>query len=233
MHSDTGLAIDARLRQGSFSLDVQVVVERGPVALVGPNGGGKTTLLRALAGGPVEVDGRMVAGGRCFVEPGAPPLPPEARRVGYMPQHSLLFPSKTVLANVRFGDQLIAGDALDALLDVLDLQRLAQRRPGDLSGGEQQRVALARALAVVSEVLLLDEPTSALDVGLRRRAREWLAPIVGERCAVVVTHDLLDLLAWDPTLVLVDQGEARVVGKLASTRPEGAFLEELLGPLDR
>lgn len=227
------LALDLRLRLGALSLDVQLDIARGPVALVGPNGAGKTSLLRLLAGGLQPDQGRAVVRGRTLVDAAAGTcLPPEARRVGYLPQHCGLFPHLSVQDNVAYG--IRAGDRRQqarALLDGLGVGHLARRWPRGLSGGEAQRVALARALGTAPELLLLDEPTAALDVLVRREVRGILHRHLHDpaRCAVVVTHDLRDLLAWQPTVVLMEQGRVSAVGSVAQLQGLGhPFLDELL-----
>ncbi len=217
---------EARLRAGSFELDVQVEVERGPVAVVGPNGAGKSTLLRALAGGEVEVRGELWAGGRLLAGPEGV-LPPEERDVGYLPQGDHLFPHLGVLGNVAFGSGRVR--ALQAL-ERVGLAALADRRTRGLSGGERRRVALARALARRPSLLLLDEPTAALDVRNQAMIRTLLDGVLHAGPAVVITHDLRDLLAWRPTLVLVEDGRARVVGTVDAPVSGSDFLGALLAP---
>ncbi|MEC8423477.1 MAG: ATP-binding cassette domain-containing protein, partial [Myxococcota bacterium] len=199
---------------------------------------GKTTLLRALAGGPVSVDGHIRVAGetwsgtRDFV-------PPEQRRVGYMPQGGGLFPHLDVLDNVAYGAPVPSIEArrnrARAALTAQGIAALAGRRVRGLSGGERQRVALARALVRAPRLLLLDEPTSALDVRARHAARALLTETLctGDRLGVVVTHDPRDLAAWSPELVFVDGGRARAVGPLQQlvTQDVPPFLSELLAPL--
>ncbi len=230
------LSIDARLRAGGFRLDVSLEVERGPLVLVGPNGAGKTTLLRALAGGPVAVDGTISVRGAAWVAPGRV-APPEARRVGYLPQGCGLFPHLDALDNVAFGAPGATRAARRAtardLLDAVGVGPLAHRHPRRLSGGEAQRVALARALARDPALLLLDEPTAALDVGVRRDIRALLATHLRApgRCGVAITHDVRDLVAWAPTVALLDGGGVAALGPLDRLDRAHPFLAELLAPL--
>ena len=188
--------LEARVRKriGALELDVRLAVGADAVLVAGPNGSGKSTLLRLLLGvlrpdsGSIALDGRTLFDGRID-------LPPEERRLGYLPQDYALFPHLDVLANVAFG--LPRNDRRRRAvewLERLDAGHLAARRIGALSGGERQRVALARALAREPRALLLDEPFASLDQGARRELRgslrrwlnAWRLP------ALIVSHDLLD-----------------------------------------
>jgi molybdate/tungstate transport system ATP-binding protein len=151
---------------GTFALqDVSLEVRAGEYfVLLGPSGAGKTLLLECLCGLNRIDSGRVVIGGSDVTR-----LQPRSRRVGYLPQDYALFPHLTVRKNIAFGlanrgrPDGSTRRQVDDLLDLLGLAPLAERRPGNLSGGEKQRVALARALAIRPHVLLLDEPVSALD----------------------------------------------------------------------
>ena len=176
-------------------------------AVLGPSGGGKTTLLRIVAGletpdaGAVSLFGRQVSGPRGFV-------PPESRRVGLVFQDYALFPHLTVLGNVAFGTPGPAGlSRARGALRMVGLSDFAARRPHELSGGEQQRVALARALAPEPEIVLLDEPFSNLDAPGRAGVRYEVAQLL-ERLgatAVLVTHDREEaFLLADRVALLLD-----------------------------
>ena len=172
-------------------------------AILGPSGSGKSTLLRLVAGferpdrGTVSVGGRQVEGAGRYV-------PPEERRIGYVPQEGGLFPHLTVEANVGFGlRRSERRSRATELLEGVGLADLGGRYPHQLSGGQQQRVALARALAVRPEVVLLDEPFVSLDANLRASVREDVRRVLKEAgaTAILVTHDqdealsLADLVA--------------------------------------
>lgn len=157
----------------SFRLDLRLparglrfALESGSprVTVRGPSGVGKTTLLRALAGLEPGALGRCEALGRCLQDE-ARSLPPRERRVGWVPQDSLLFPHADVLGNLRWG----GGSEAEAreVAEALGLTPLLGRRPRALSGGERQRVALGRAVLSGPALLLLDEPFSALDAASR------------------------------------------------------------------
>ena len=219
-----------------------VTVDGGPgvTAVTGPNGSGKTTLLRVLAGvhpvhsAMVRLGERVVhdtARGRC--------MPPEQRRVGYVPQGYGLFPHLDVVDNVAFGLSTGAGALArgerraraEAVLTELGVGSLASRRVHGLSGGEAQRVALARALVTDPAMLLLDEPLAALDARQRREVRTFLAERLGNLgCpTVLVTHDLRDLTELDATVVVLEDGRVVQQGtpdELAAA-PATAFVSEL------
>lgn len=205
--------IDLTLHQGRFVLDVAACLGEA-AAVVGPSGAGKTTLLEALAG-LRRAEGRIVVGGEVLQDSAAGIfLPPERRRLGYVPQDGALFPHLSVLRNVTFGRPKSSGPDLDPLIALLDLGHLLTRYPRHLSGGERRRVALARALLAHPRLLLLDEPTAGLDpvrarkalAGIRRVHAELGVPLL------VVTHHPQEALALASEALLLDGGAVRAVG---------------------
>ena len=228
-----------RVELGDFALHVKIDGPSGPLALVGPNGSGKTTLLRALAGVVPVQTAQVVVGGRplASTDQGLN-LPPERRRVGYVPQRYALFPHLDVLDNIAFG--LSVGpratarearrDRARQLLVELDAAPLADRPTAGLSGGEQQRIALARALIVEPQLLLLDEPLAALDATTRRRVRGFLTERLRSLdCpSVLVTHDARDVAALDAPVLVLEQGHEVQRGSLEELRngPNSDFVAE-------
>ncbi len=191
--------------------------------ILGPNGGGKSTLLRILAGlldptsGRVEVDGRDLVGLSPFER---------ARRVGYLPQfHRPAFPFKVldvvltgraphVLAGPVRRDMLAAGEALDRM----GLPHLAERPYTELSGGERQQVMMARVLAQGARTLLLDEPTAHLDFANQARLLKLVAGLCRQGCAVVaVLHDPNAAIVFGDELFLLKDGRAVHPGADKST----------------
>jgi molybdate transport system ATP-binding protein len=182
-----------------FTLDVELATATPMSALVGPSGSGKTLTLRAVAGVFTPDAGRIVLDGEpLFDSERGIDLPPQDRRVGYVPQQYALFPHLNVAENIGFGLRGVSAEErrrrVGELLELVGLDGMEKRSPKQLSGGQQQRVALARALIVKPRILLLDEPFSALDSGIRQPLRLSLLELqrtLGFR-ALLVTHDPAD-----------------------------------------
>ena len=209
------------------------------VALLGPSGVGKTTLLRAIAGLLTPDSGRVELGGQCVVSEGVEQVPTERRRIGLVFQDYALFPQMSVAANVGFGLPATApAHRVDELLELTELSELGGRRPQALSGGQQQRVALARALATDPAVLLLDEPFANVDPALRLTLGEGLRRIVERsgQAALLITHDRDEALGLaDRVLVLVPGSEGGCIAQsgLPDTvyqQPASAVVAGLTGP---
>ncbi|MPV89941.1 molybdate ABC transporter permease subunit, partial [Georgenia ruanii] len=231
------IAVHASVPERGAHLDVELPGGQ-VVAVLGPNGAGKSTLLGLLSGlvrpggGEVRIGARTVADAASWV-------PPHARRVALLAQEPLLLPHLDALGNVAFGPR--AGGVARASAERLARERLAQvgaealagRRPHQLSGGQAQRVALARALAPEPDVLLLDEPLSALDVSAAVAMRQVLRTLLrgSGRTAVLVTHDLLDVLALADAVVVLDGGRVVEQGSALEVlaRPRSAFAARLAG----
>ncbi len=191
--------------------------------LLGPSGCGKTTLLRAIAGlerprsGAIWLRQQVVSDESTWV-------PPERRNLGMVFQDPALFPHLTVRDNIGFGLRSLERSArvtrVDEMLDLVELNDVADRRPGSLSGGQQQRVALARSLAPRPGVLLLDEPFSALDASLRVQLRTEVATILAEIgvTAVFVTLDQDEAFALGDAVAVMRGGVIEQVG-----RPEDLY----------
>ncbi|MCI4362804.1 MAG: ABC transporter ATP-binding protein [Thermoplasmata archaeon] len=231
----TGLLLDqVAVRQHRFRLGpVSLEVAAGTVsALIGPNGAGKTTLLRAIAGFGPQPTGEIRLDGTRLND-----LPPEKRRIGWVPAGLGLLPQRRVEENVRYGLSLRgdpeAREKAARWVDRLGLTRVAREYPARLSSGERQRTAIARALAVEPRLLLLDEPTSALDADAReelvRTVRELLT---SERVPLLlVAHDAVTAIALADRIHLLHGGESRFDGPLADLeeRPVDRFSARFLG----
>lgn len=190
MGAEPWLDVDVRVAIGARTLRACLLASSPVAGIVGPSGGGKTTLLRVLAGverratGTVRVFGEDWQRGPAF-------RPPWERKVGWVPQEAALFPHLDVRGNLTYAGE----DHFDAVVAMLGVGGLLDRAPRNLSGGERQRVALGRALLSRPRLLLLDEPFAALDRALRTRLSSDVAQWCAERSlpVVIVTHDERDL----------------------------------------
>jgi len=219
------MSIEARglsKRFGGFVAldDVNLVVPSGElVALLGPSGGGKTTLLRIIAGLETPDAGSILFHGEDATERLV-----RDRQVGFVFQHYALFRHMSVFENVAFGlrvrprlvrppEQEIRERVME-LLTLVQLDFLADRFPSQLSGGQRQRVALARALAVRPKVLLLDEPFGALDARVRKELRRWLRRLHDEVhvTSVFVTHDQEEAMEVADRVVIINEGRIEQEG---------------------
>ena len=220
--------LDHALRSFRLSLALDVAAET--VALVGPSGAGKTSVLRAIAGLLRPERGRIALEDETWLDTASRvDLPPERRRVGLVFQEYALFPHLSVRANVAFGGR----DRVDELLERFGIAALADARPGAISGGERQRVALARALARDPGVLLLDEPLSALDAHTRRRVRGELREVLGELGlpTLMVTHDFEDATSLADRIGVLVDGRLLQVGSPSElvASPADAFVAGFTG----
>ena len=207
---------------GQFSAlnDISLDVPSGElVALLGPSGCGKTTLLRIIAGLESPDEGSIHFHGKDTTERSV-----QDRQVGFVFQHYALFRHMTVFENVAFGLRVRPkatrpSDAeikrrVHELLELVQLDWLADRYPPQLSGGQRQRIALARALAVEPKVLLLDEPFGALDAKVRKELRRWLRRLHDELhiTSVFVTHDQEEALEVADRIVVMNKGHVEQIG---------------------
>jgi sulfate transport system ATP-binding protein len=219
--------------------DVNLDVESGQLtALLGPSGGGKSTLLRIIGGleeadsGSVVIDGVEATG-----------VPAQRRNVGFVFQHYAAFKHLSVYRNVAFGLEIRKRPKAEIrhrvheLLELVHLDQFADRLPSQLSGGQRQRMALARALAVEPKVLLLDEPFGALDAKVRKELRDWLRRLHDEVhvTTVFVTHDQEEALEVSDSLVVINHGRIEQVGtpNQLYDHPINDFVMGFLGPVTR
>ncbi len=215
--------------------DLDLDIARGEfVSLLGPSGSGKTTLLMLLAGFEAATKGTVWLDGKRIDR-----LPPHRRNMGVVFQNYALFPHMTAAENVAFPLQMrglakpdIAGK-VQRVLDMVQLGRLKERRPGQLSGGQQQRVALARALVFEPNVILMDEPLGALDKQLRMQMQLDIRDLHRRLglTIVFVTHDQSEALTMSDRIAVFNRGKIEQIGSPEEIydRPHTRFVADFVG----
>ena len=218
--------------------DTNLSIRKGEIfALLGGSGCGKSTLLRCLGGFEKPTSGKIYLDGQVMND-----LPPYERPINMMFQSYALFPHMTVEQNIAFGlkQDGLSKDAIakrvSEMLALVQLGKLAKRKPHQLSGGQQQRVALARSLAKGPKLLLLDEPMGALDKKLRSQMQLELVNIIetsGVTC-VMVTHDQEEAMTMATRIALMDSGRIRQVGTPDEIyeSPTSRFAAEFIGSVN-
>lgn len=223
---------------GGFQLRVDFAAGKEILVLFGPSGAGKSLTLQCLAGvirpdgGRIVIDGTAVYDSQRGIH-----LPPQKRRVGYVPQNYSLFPHLTVEQNIAYGlvgwPREEVQQRVRAMLRLMRLRGLEERRPHQLSGGQQQRVAVARAIITEPRLLLLDEPYSALDSIIRGRLMEDLLELQQRfrLTTLLVTHDLVDAYTVAHRLLVLDEGQVLQSGEKEAVvfRPASATVARLMG----
>jgi sulfate transport system ATP-binding protein len=238
------MAIDIRNVSKSFNgfqalEDVSLTVPDGSLtALLGPSGGGKSTLLRVIAGLEAPDSGEVLFSGEAVTT-----MPAQERGVGFVFQHYAAFKHMTVRDNIAFGLKIRkrpkaeVRERVDELLGLVHLTGWADRYPAQLSGGQRQRMALARALAVQPRVLLLDEPFGALDATVRKELRDWLRKLHDEVhvTTIFVTHDQEEALEVAQQVAVINVGRIEQTGTPDDLyeRPANPFVMGFVGPVSR
>ena len=225
------MELDVSLPLASFRLEVAASLDADAVAVLGPSGSGKTSLLECIAGLRRGVEGRIALDGNVVLDTSRKVrVPPEKRRIGYVPQDACLFPHLDVRRNVRFGMRPSGRAGIfEEAVAILEIQPLLDRYPATLSGGERQRAALARAIATEPRLLLLDEPLAAVDVELRERILPYLLK-VRETLRIpflYVTHNTGEAAAVTSEALLLRKG---AVSRQGST--PGVIREMMASSLD-
>ena len=237
------LNVDAEVDRRDFAVRAALAVADGErVALFGPSGAGKTTVLEVIAGLVVPARGRVELGGRVLTStPGlgvtapAVAVPPWQRRVGLLRQDPGLFPHLTVRANLTYARSRSGAGELSEIAASLGIDGLLAAMPAALSGGQRHRVALGRLLLARCDALLFDEPFASLDAALRRSLTALVKDVSAQRSvpSVLVTHQLADAQAFADRLLVMDQGAILQTGGPDEVvlRPASRRVAELVGYL--
>ncbi|SEO19430.1 ABC transporter ATP-binding protein [Paenibacillus sp. OV219] len=215
--------------------DVSFQIERGKlIGLLGPSGGGKSTLLRMLAGLETPDSGDIFINGKRVND-----VQPQLRGIGFVFQNYALFKHMTVFDNIAFGLTIRKTSKAEIkarvgeLLDLTGLRGFEHRYPHQLSGGQRQRVAFARALAPRPDLLLLDEPFAAIDAKVRKELRTWLKQLISTLgiTSIFVTHDQDEAVEVADEMLIVQQGRLEQQGSPVHiyTDPQTAFVAGFIG----
>ncbi|QHW34965.1 ABC transporter ATP-binding protein [Paenibacillus rhizovicinus] len=215
--------------------DVSFTIERGKlIGLLGPSGGGKSTLLRILAGLETPDSGDIFINGKRVND-----VQPQLRGIGFVFQNYALFKHMNVFDNIAFGltirktSNTEIKNRVNELLDLTGLRGFEHRYPHQLSGGQRQRVAFARALAPRPDLLLLDEPFAAIDAKVRKELRTWLKSLIAELgiTSIFVTHDQDEAVEVADEMLIVQQGKLEQQGSPIHiyTDPQTAFVAGFIG----
>ena len=207
------------------------------IALLGPSGGGKTTVLRMIAGLEMPTDGDIFIRGQRVND-----IKVQKRNIGFVFQNYALFSTMNVFKNIAFGLRIKKWKKADIearvaeLLELLELKGYEKRYPHQLSGGQRQRIAIARALAPKPSVLLLDEPFGAVDAKIRQELREWLVHLHHDLnvTTLFVTHDQEEALEVSDRIVIFSQGNLEQVGtpREVYEQPNSEFVARFIGVMN-
>jgi molybdate transport system ATP-binding protein len=227
MSAEPFVSLAVRHRLGALALDAAFEVKAPWTVLFGPSGSGKSTILRSIAGLVRPDAGTIRVLGTAVFAPGVW-LPAHRRAVRWAGQRAALFPHRSVRWNLAAGAH---GVALEPAMRRFGLEALAEKMPGELSGGQQQLVAVVRAaMSAQGKVLLLDEPFAGLDSGLRTSLIAGLKEWVGDWPVISVTHDVGEAFQLGADVVRVSQGRVVAQGPVAEVlAAERAELREVLG----
>lgn len=222
------IEVQLRHRAGDFTLDTRFESAGGVVAIFGPSGAGKTSVINAIAGLVTPDEGRIQIGDKCLFDSATGVnIPPHKRRVGYVFQEPRLFPHLSVAANMRYG--AAAGASLIEIADLLDIVYLLKRNPRDLSGGEAQRVAIARALLSQPDILLMDEPLAALDARRKEDILPYLAQVRDHAQFPIfyVSHAMSEVAQLAHDLVVMRDGRVSRFGAIGDILSDPEAVHDL------
>ncbi|MEM9822756.1 MAG: ATP-binding cassette domain-containing protein [Bacteroidota bacterium] len=214
------LAVKKKLRSATGEMELELdlqIPKRQLLALYGPSGAGKTSVLRMLAGLMKPDEGRLVVDGQTWFDTRQNiNLSPQQRQIGFVFQDYALFPNMSVRQNLLFAlTKKSSQTVVDELIEIMELGALQEHRPQSLSGGQQQRVALARALVQKPKLLLLDEPLSALDNTMRQKLQNYLLRVHRDYSltTILVSHSISEVMKLSDHLIQLEQGKVVAEGQ--------------------
>ena len=215
------ISLHTKLRRGNFTLSGNCEITSRTTGVFGPSGAGKTSLLHLLAGLQKPDEGKLQINDEVFFDSQQKIfVPAHKRRVGYVFQEGRTFPHLSVEANLKYGwkKNTHHQQYFNEIVDLLELNPLLKKRPGQLSGGQNQRVAIGRALMANVQLLLLDEPFSSLDPVIKKQAISLINKVIHHLKipVIIVSHELKDLLMITQNLLLIKDGQLE---------PPGSYLE--------
>ena len=213
------ILLDFTIRQGSFLLEIHEKIKAESLALFGPSGAGKTTVLDVIEGLRCPIQGEIRFGSRLlFSSQTGVDLPPRKRHIGYVPQDVSLFPHMSVRQNILYATGNSERGEFLRVTEILEAGPLLEHSVHELSGGERQRVALARALLSEPELLLMDEPFTALDLAFRERIVPYLLRVRDElRVPIIyVSHDTDEVQRIADQVIVLERGQVVAAGPTAN-----------------
>jgi len=220
------IQINKQLTAGTGAMELHFRATIPPaqvMALYGPSGSGKSSIIRMIAGLMRPDSGTIASSGELWFDHSKSiSKPPQQRNIGVVFQDPALFPHMTVRDNISYGQhEGTSPEAINEILELMELTNLADKKPRLLSGGQQQRVALARAIVRRPALLLLDEPTSAMDTALRLRMQEYVMTVQQrfKMTVILVTHDVLEILRLASYAMIIENGLVTSKGKPAEILP--------------
>jgi len=213
--------------------DISFEVEEGHVmSIIGNSGGGKSTLLRMIAGYEQPDAGEIFKNNEALCNDSFQ-MPASRRKIGMVFQDFALFPHLTVDRNIRYGFNAKGNYSLTELYDLTKLKGFENRYPHELSGGEQQRVAIARSLAASSDVLLMDEPFSNIDIANKEKVRVYLKELLNQAgiTSIIVTHDYRDAMILANDVLVLNEGRTAQYGNIHEVYrfPNSLIVAKLFG----
>lgn len=212
------LTINIEKQLGQLQLQVATQLPlQGVTAVFGRSGAGKTSLVNLLGGLATPDRGEIRLGDQLLYQNGKVNLPPEKRNIGYVFQEARLFPHYSVKGNLNYGVRQTKPALFDKIVQLLGIEKLLNRYPNTLSGGEKQRVAIGRALLTSPSMLLMDEPLASLDLPRKRELLPYLQTLAQELKLpiVYVSHSLDEILQLADHMLVLHQGKVIAQGPLS------------------